>query len=72
MEIVQVVGGRKGRFDQWYMWDLESTINLKTAGNCFDIMQRTPTICILTSSQSCVLEYVTAERAQDGGQGYKI
>ena len=71
MKIVQVVGGRKGRFDQWYMWDLESMINL-IAGNCFDIMQRTPTICILTSSQSPILEYVTVERAQDGGQGYKF
>lgn len=72
MEIVQVVGGRKGRFDQSYMWDLESMINLITVGNCFDIMQWTPTTCILTSSQSHILEYITVERAQDGGQGYKF
>lgn len=39
METVQVVGGRKGRFDQWYMWDLESMIKLITAENCFDIIQ---------------------------------
>lgn len=70
MEIVQVAEGRKGKFDQWYVWDLESLANLIAVENCFDIMQQTPTICILTSSQIRNLESVLVERAQglsDGG-----
>lgn len=39
MEIVQVVGGRKGKSDKWYMWDLESIKLIIIAENCFDVMQ---------------------------------
>ena len=66
MGLVQVVGGRKGKFDQWYVWDLESMVNLIVAKNCFDIMQQTPTICILTSFQIRNLEYVLVEGTQVG------
>lgn len=70
METVQIVGGKKGKSDKWYTWDLESIINLITAENCFDVMQWTPTICLHTDFISDgVLEYIIVERALDGSQG---
>lgn len=41
-------------------------VNLIVAKNCFDIMQQTPTICILTSFQIRNLEYVLVEGTQVG------